>query len=222
MSLKQQSESIEMYLKAIAELGGDRELVPISQLSKRLGFSVVSANEMVKRLMDQGLIDREMYRGVRLTGEGRHVANRVIRRQRLWECFLVERLGIDSSRAFDMACELEHATSEELDRALDRFLGTPSSCPHGNPIPRDDGTVSGEVGVALSTIAAGGKVRVASLAPSSSTIISYLEERGIRPGVAVEVTELAPLDGTLTLMVEGEEVIVGRSLAELAMVIEES
>ena len=92
------SESVEMYLKTVAELGGEHGPVPIGRVAKRMGVSPVSANEMMKRLGEQRLIQHQMYKGVSLTDDGRRLANSVIRRQRLWECFLVDHLKLDWAR----------------------------------------------------------------------------------------------------------------------------
>ena len=101
------SESVEMYMKSVAELGGDEFPVPIGRVAERLGVSPVSANEMMKRLADQDLIVHQPYKGVTLTDSGRELANSVIRRQRLWECFLIDYLHLDWAKAYDLACVLK-------------------------------------------------------------------------------------------------------------------
>ena len=95
------NETVEMYLKTIAELSDDDTPVVIARVAERLGVSPVSANEMMKRLVEQELLVHERYKGVMLTENGRFYANSVIRRQRLWECFLVDRLNFNWSGAYD-------------------------------------------------------------------------------------------------------------------------
>jgi len=212
------SESVEMYIKSVAELGGDELPVPIGRVAERLGVSPVSANEMMKRLADQDLIDHQPYKGVTLTGVGRELANNVIRRQRLWECFLIDYLRLDWAKAHDLACDLEHATATEVENALADFLGNPDLCPHGNPIPKRDGAISPVSAVPLSTISVGKTGMVNSLVPEGSEILSYLAEKNLKPGQEVTVIDRAPLEGPLTLKVESEEIDLGLNLAALVLV----
>ncbi len=212
------SESVEMYMKSVAELGGDEFPVPIGRVAERLGVSPVSANEMMKKLADQELIDHQPYRGVTLTVSGQDLANSVIRRQRLWECFLIDYLGLDWAKALDLACDLEHATATVVENALADFLGNPDLCPHGNPIPKRDGAISPISAIPLSTISVGETGLVNSLVPVGSEILSYLADKNLRPGRKVTVIERAPLDGPLTLRVDSEEIDLGRNLAALVLV----
>lgn len=216
------SESVEMYLKTVAELGGEHGPVPIGRVAERLGVSPVSANEMMKRLGEQQLIRHQMYKGVSLTDDGRRLANNVIRRQRLWECFLVDHLKLDWAKVHDMACDLEHATASEVAEALAQYLGNPNRCPHGNPIPDPDGEVGQATGLTLSRLEVGQSGWIRAIVPESSELLAYLAERGLRPGQAVTVVEAAPLQGPITLQVgdskERPQVALGLALAELVLV----
>src|SRR5512141_2181573 len=145
----QMSASTEMYLKAMAELGAD-DVVAVGRLAGRLGVTNVSANEMMRRLTDQGLVSHTPYKGVALTEEGRAAACSVLRRQRLWECFLYQHLHIEWAKLYELACSLEHATAPEVTEALAVFLGDPKTCPRGNPIPAADGTFTPLDGIPLS------------------------------------------------------------------------
>jgi DtxR family Mn-dependent transcriptional regulator len=208
------SESVEMYLKSLAELGGDRESVPIGRVAERLGVSSVSASEMMKRLGEQGLIKHELYKGVHLTAAGRQQANNVIRRQRLWEYFLVNYLKLDWARAYDLACSLEHATEPEVTDALADFMDHPRHCPHGNPIPDEQGAIIDAHVVRLADVGLGEYGHIVAIVPERGDILSYLSDRELRPGQQVTVLEVAPLEGPLTLLVGEEEVVLGRNLAE--------
>jgi DtxR family Mn-dependent transcriptional regulator len=216
------SESVEMYLKTVAELGGERGPVPIGRVAERLGVSPVSANEMMKRLGEQQLIQHQMYKGVSLTGNGRRLANSVIRRQRLWECFLVDHLKLDWAKVHDLACDLEHATSSEVTEALAHYLGNPSRCPHGNPIPDPNGEIRLEDDLTLSRLKVGQSGRIRAIVPESSELLAYLAERGLLPGQSLTVIEAAPLKGPLTLQIgdsqEQSQVALGLALAELVQV----
>lgn len=218
------SESVEMYLKSLAELGGEHGPVPIGQVANRMGVSPVSANEMMKRLVEDKFVEHQPYKGVTLTGSGRRLANNVIRRQRLWECFLVDHLELDWAKAHDLACDLEHATAPEVVDALASYLGNPTQCPHGNPIPDPEGEMDTSPAVPLSNLAVADRGRIAAIVPQSSEVLAYLEARGVRPGQHVIVMEAAPLQGPLTVRIggsspgTGSEVVLGLKLAELVLI----
>jgi DtxR family Mn-dependent transcriptional regulator len=212
------NETVEMYLKTIAELTCDEGPVIIARVAERLGVSPVSANEMMKRLLDQGLIEHERYKGVRLTENGRFYAHSVIRRQRLWECFLVDRLNFNWSGSYEAACRLEHATSNVLAEALSAYLDNPTVCPHGNPIPRADGSMPESEGRTLAGLKVGERARVQSITPTNTEIFAYLDQHNIVPGQTITVVEKAPMDGPMTVKVNAHRVAIGMPMAEMIMV----
>lgn len=216
MSLPQLSESTEMYLKAMAELG-DRDIA-VSRLAERLNVTHVSANEMMRKLGDQGLVTHTPYKGVTLTKKGREVAANVLRRQRLWEVFLYEHLKIEWAKIYELACSLEHATAAEVTEALAEFLGNPTVCPRGNPIPDEKGTFTLFNGVPLSEVEVGKTATVLAVNATSTDVLKYLQDKSILPGQTIKVLEAAPLDGPLTLQVDGKEVALGLSMAEFVIV----
>jgi len=216
MTVPQLSESTEMYLKAMSELG-DRE-VAISRLAERLRVTTVSANEMMRRLGEQGLVSHMPYKGVTLTKRGREAASNVIRRQRLWECFLYDNLNIEWAKVYELACSLEHATAPEVTEALAGFLGNPKTCPRGNPIPDEKGMFTPLNGVSLSEAVVGKTVKVLAVNATATDVLKYLQERNILPGQKIKIVEAAPLKGPLTLNVDGKEVALGLSLAEFVIV----
>lgn len=217
MSLPYMSQSAEMYLKAMAELG-DRD-VAITRLAERLGVTPISANEMIRRLSEQGLVKHIPYKGVTLTKKGREAAANVLRRQRLWEVFLFEHLKIEWAKIYEFACSLEHATVPEVTEALAAFLGNPKVCPRGNPIPDKNGAFTPLInGIALSKVEVGKTVTALAVTATSTAVLKYLQERNILPGQTIKVIEAAPLDGPLTLQVDGKEVALGLSMAEFVIV----
>lgn len=216
MSLPQMSESAEMYLKAMAELG-DRD-VAIARLAERLGVTPVSANEMMRRLGEQGLVRHMPYKGVTLTERGREAAANVLRRQRLWEVFLYEHLNIEWAKIYELACSLEHATAPEVTEALAEFLGNPTTCPRGNPIPDENGAFAPLEGKSLREAAMGETVRVRAVNATRTDVLKHLQDKSILPGQTIKVLEAAPLDGPLTLQVDGKEVALGLSMAEFVIV----
>ena len=225
MSVQHLSESTEMYLKAMIEIS-DHEVVAIGRLAERLSVTPVSANEMVRRLNEQGLVSHTPYKGVSLTEKGHEVASNVVRRQRLWECFLHDHLKIEWAQVYELACSLEHATAPEVADALAAFLGEPKTCPHGNPICAADGSFTPLEGVSLSTVKPGETVRVLAVNATSTDVLRYLQERGLLPGCELTVVEAEPMQGPLTLRVDpagesgagGKEVALGLLLAEFVLV----
>lgn len=213
----QMTESAEMYLKAMAELGSD-DIVAVGRLAGRLGVTNVSANEMVRRLTDQGLVSHTPYKGVALTEEGRAAACSVLRRQRLWECFLYQHLHMEWAKLYELACSLEHATAPEVTEALSGFLGNPKFCPRGNPIPSADGSWSRLNGIPLREVSIGATARVLAVNATQTDALRYLQERGILPGCELTVIEAAPMEGPLTLRISNKEVSLGLLLSEFVIV----
>lgn len=218
MFIEQLSESTEMYLKAIVEMS-DRDMVAVSRLAERVNVTPVSANEMVHRLGEQGLVEHTPYKGVALTKKGREVACNVLRRQRLWEVFLYEHLKIEWAQIYELACSLEHATAPEVTEALAVFLGDPRTCPRGNPIPAADGSFTPLDGIPLNEVPLGKTVRVVAVNATETDVLRYLQERAILPGQEMTLIEAAPLHGPLMLrLTDGKEVALGLSLAEFVIV----
>ncbi len=207
------NESVEMYLKTISELSEDDALVPISALAEQLGVSTVSATEMVHRLREQGLLDHTPYKGVTLTKDGGRRACRVIRRHRLWERFLADYLGLPWQQVHDFACQLEHATADEVTEALAIFLGHPQTCPHGNPIPSPDWDTPPVVDQPLDEWSPGDQGTITRIHPESILLLDYLAGRGIQPGKLVTFTEVAPFNGPLMMEIGGETHALGREIA---------
>lgn len=217
MTIKQLSESTEMYLKTMVEMS-DRDVVVIGRLAERLGVTSVSANEMVKRLGEQGLVSHTPYKGVGLTKKGREAACSVIRRQRLWECFLYDHLKIEWAKVYEFACSLEHATAPEVTEALAGFLGDPKTCPRGNPIPAADGSFKPLDAIPLSELKLGQAAHVVAVNATATDVLKYLQEKNILPERDLTVIEVAPMQGPLTLRVGSKDVALGLSMAEFVLV----
>jgi len=211
------SQSKEMYVKALAELS-PRGTVAINRLADRLGVTPVSAGEMVKRLSQTGLMQHVPYRGVHLTNEGRALGSSVLRRQRLWECFLSQYLHIPWPRLYELTCELEHATDSIVTDALEAFLGFPARCPHGNPIPDAVGNLIPLEGVPLCDVQEGTSVEVIAVQERSVEILEHLAASGLLPTARLTVLERGPLDGPLSLCFGTRTVSVGLNLAGLVLV----
>jgi DtxR family Mn-dependent transcriptional regulator len=205
-------ESAEMYLKTICELTSMKPLVPISTLAERLEISVVSATEMVHRLVGQNLVEYERYKGIHLTEEGQRRALEIVRRHRLWEHFLTEKLHLPWAETHDFACQLEHAADRQVVDALADFLGHPTSCPHGNPIPTPDGKITSSPEIPMNSLEPGDRGIVVRIRPETTTVLSYLKSRGIQPGVHIEVQSINEYDQLWTLLVDGKQEVLGHNI----------
>jgi DtxR family Mn-dependent transcriptional regulator len=173
---------------------------------------------MIHKLSEQGLATHQPYKGAMLTKKGRQVAVDVLRRQRLWERFLYDHLNIEWAKVYELACSLEHATDNEVTEALAAFLGNPTVCPRGNPIPAADGTFTPLEAPVLSELTVGTTARVLAVNAVELEVLKYLQERNILPGQTFVVTDAAPLQGPLTLKVNGQEVALGLQMAQFVFV----
>jgi DtxR family Mn-dependent transcriptional regulator len=205
------SESMQMYLVTIARLRVDNRPVPLSQLAQELSISPVSVNEMCRKLQDYGLVIYQPYKGALLTSDGEQQAYYIQRRHRLWEVFLVEKLGFDYTQAHEAACQLEHTTPDLVADRLDAFLEYPSVNPMGEPIPRTDGSLPTRTLVPLAALSAGQHGHVVRC-DVSDTVRAFLDEQGIRPGASLRVVVTAE-DSLLAQIGEGH-VSLARTMAE--------
>lgn len=209
------SETVEMYLKSIAELELLTTPVAISQLAQRLGVSSPSVLEMVKRLAEQKLVTHTPYKGVALTAHGHSRALAVLRRHRLWERFLVDTLRLPWEEVHDYACQLEHAAAPAVVDALAQFLGEPNTCPHGNPIPDATGAMPTNAAIPLLAMEVGQSARLTNIIYEESILLEYLARRGLFPGAMLMLEDVAPYQGPLMVRVDGSEhpAALGREIA---------
>ncbi|RLC66577.1 MAG: hypothetical protein DRI48_04350 [Chloroflexi bacterium] len=205
------SESVQMYLVTIARLQVDGRPVPLSQLAEALSISPVSANEMCRKLQEQGLVIYRPYKGASLTPEGERRAYRILRRHRLWEVFLVSKLGFEYAQAHDAACQLEHATPNLLTDRLDAFLGHPTVNPRGEPIPRTDGVLPARPLHPLAALSAGQRGHVVRCDVDKAAR-AFLDEQGMRPGATLTVVAVG--EDSLLVRVGEAHVSLARTLAE--------
>ena len=186
------SEAVEMYLKTLAVLGGGDGPIAAAAAAERLGVTPVAANEMLRRLTAEGLVQHEQRHGFRLTERGCEAAWDVIRRQRLWERFLVDRLELDPADAMTWACLLEHATAPQVLDALDAFLGLPPTCPEGQPIPRSPGDPVRHQGPSIADSEPGATLRVDAFDDTDAEVLAYLRRGGLEIGAVVQVAAVGP------------------------------
>ncbi|WP_256687636.1 metal-dependent transcriptional regulator [Halococcus qingdaonensis] len=198
------SSKAEDYLKAIYQLREGEEPVATSTIAEALDVTAPTVTATMKRLEGHGLVDREEYKGVRLTEDGELVALETIRHHRLLELFLAEHLNYDWAEVHEEADRLEHHISERLETELAASLGDPSADPHGAPIPTEDLEPTEADDEPLTEYAAGETLVVAQVADSDPEVLSYLADAGITPDTRLTVREVAPF-GMLTVAPEGED-----------------
>jgi len=183
------SASIQDYAKEIYALRARDGHVRTSMLAERLGVSAPTVSEMIRTLVDRGLVAHEPYRGVTLTPEGERVALGVIRHHRLLELFLAESLGVPWSRVHDEAEQLEHAISEELEEQIAAKLGDPSRNPYGEPIPSREGAIKEVSGSSLTDLDAGQIGIFTEIPHAEPRVLGLLDKRGIQIGDRIELIE---------------------------------
>jgi DtxR family Mn-dependent transcriptional regulator len=203
----------EDYLKVIYEIERDGDAAATTVIAARLGIAPASVSGMVRRLARQGFVSVERYRGARLTARGRHVALQMIRRHRILESYLVTQLGFGWDGVHDEAERLEHAASASLIEAMAAVLGHPAVDPHGAPIPRADGSVDDARLRSVDDLTVGTGARVARMSDRDPTLLRYLADLEIRPGVAVRLVDRAPFDGPLTVTVGKARHVIGAAVA---------
>jgi len=206
------SGGADEYLEAAYKLASDDGSVSVPALAQHLGVSAASANEMVRKLAERGLMSYEPYRGVSLTEAGRRKALVLIRRHRLWERFLTDVLNIPWDCVHDEACRLEHATSPMVEEKLAEFLEAPRTCPHGHAVPSAAGKLVQEKTVSLVDLSPGEDAIVVCVPEEDSSLLRYLDSLGLRPSRSVSVVSVEPFDGPVTIMVEGRLRAIGKGL----------
>lgn len=216
--IEQVSESEAMYLITIARLReqGIEEPVSMPVLAEALAILPVSANQMVHKLSESGLVEYFPYKGASLTPLGRQIAMQILRCRRLWEVFLVNCLKLSLAEAEHMACDLEHITPPDAADRLAAFLDHPPFSPQGKPIPRTDGTLVFESIQPLTGLAAGAKWRVAQVAADQVTQ-AFLQSEGLILGQEILIQAVGR-EGAVLLEVGDHSVHLANGLAAKVMV----
>lgn len=195
------SPSKEDYIKTIYSLNGSEDIVSNKQLANSLAVSAASVTDMNNRLKKEDLITYYPYKGVQLTDLGIQVANQLIRKHRIWEVFLFEKLGFEWNEVHVEADRLEHASSDKVIERLSELLGHPEYDPHGGIIPNADGTVDLDKVplVSLKDITVGQSFIVKEVPDEDSILLNYLSQKDFSLNDEYEVTDIEMFDGTLTL-----------------------
>jgi DtxR family Mn-dependent transcriptional regulator len=209
------SLTIENYVKTIYLLAteGQAEAVATGQIASALGVLPGTVTSMLKTLDDSNLATYVPYEGVRLTAAGRGLALRVLRRHRLIELFLTRTLNLSWDEVHEEAEHMEHAVSDWLVDRIDAYLDHPSTDPHGDPIPKADGTVAAGPDRALADCAAGKRFRLARVSDQSSEFLRYLSQTGLEIGTEVSLVANDPGRDVVTILMSGREKTLSREAA---------
>lgn len=208
------SPAVEDYLKAIYKLQTQTsEAISTGDIAAAMEVSAASATNMVKRLAEFELIEYESYKGARLTDAGQKVALEVIRHHRLLELYLKEVLDYSWEEVHREAEQLEHHISETFESKIEELLDYPTRDPHGHPIPSREGVVDRLSTRPLAELDTHTPAVIDHLSDEDPGLLRLLEERKLLPGTRLEIIERKPLEGLLTVTLDGDEQLIGYQVA---------
>jgi DtxR family Mn-dependent transcriptional regulator len=213
--------TVEDYLQEIYNLLEDGRPVIGARLAERIGVTAPTASATLQRMQRDGLVVADDHKDIHLTDKGREAAESIKRRHFLAERLLVDILGLDWAAAHEEAHRIEHAVSPLVEERINALLGNPTTCPHGNPMPG----LPHRATVLLSTLEEGDEREIDGVqeaAEEDAELMLFLQDHGMTPGTKVKVTELASFNGTMTLDVAGESVVLGLQAAENVRVLDPS
>jgi DtxR family Mn-dependent transcriptional regulator len=206
----------ENYLKAIYRIyESTGDIVSTTAIAEKLQINAASVTDMFKKLGQQKLVVYEKSRGVKPTDKGKKVALHILRKHRLWETFMVEKLKFSWDEVHEVAEQLEHVHSDILIERLDQLLGYPKFDPHGDPIPDKNGKLPAQTSILLTQAKIGQTYRISGVSENSDSFLKYLNKVGLAPGCNVAIVEVEEFDGSMKLLIDGKkEIILSRQAAE--------
>ncbi len=209
------SLSEENYLKAIFHL--EHELkgeVSTNAIAVRMDTKPSSVTDMVQKLAEKNVLSYKKYKGTVLTATGRKIAASVIRKHRLWEVFLVEKLNFHWDEVHEIAEQLEHIQSEELVKRLNEFLGNPEFDPHGDPIPDKNGKIKKTQKLLLSELEKSKHGVCVGVKETSPEFLQYLDKKRISIGTKIKVFSREFFDGSMIIQVGKDQYFISQKIAE--------
>lgn len=206
--------SEENYLKAIYHLQESGGKVTTNALAEKLNTKAASVSDMMKKLDAKKLLNYKPYYGFSLSAEGKRIALAVIRRHRLWEFFLADRLHFDWKEVHSIAEELEHVSSKKLIDKLDEYLGFPQTDPHGDPIPDSKGKIRQVIAIALDELPLHQPAELVQVIDQSADILEHLKEKNISLGTKVEVKKKYNFDQSLEVRIKNQTITITQQLAK--------
>ncbi len=189
----------ENYLKAIFSLSNDNGEVSVNDLSKHLKIKMPTVTSMMKKLASKKLVDYQSYKPLKLTTEGKKVAMLVIRKHRLTEMYLVEKMGFGWEQVHQIAEQLEHIQSPELFIKIDELLGFPKFDPHGSPIPDKNGQMICKKNKKLSDCSVGEEVKFSAVMNTSVEFLKFLNTKELRLGDKLKIVSIEPFDQSMVV-----------------------
>ena len=206
--------SEENYLKAIYHLiSSSNASVSTNAIAEMMDTKASSVTDMLKKLAEKDLVNYKKYQGVSLTENGNLAAKMIVRKHRLWEVFLVEKLDFSWDEVHDIAEQLEHIKSEKLINKLDDFLGNPTEDPHGDPIPNAQGRMVTIEKQLLSEVLEHQSGVCVGVKDNSSEFLKYLDKQQIGLGTKIEVIAKETFDLSIKINVNGNELTVSNKIA---------
>ena len=209
------SQAEENYLKTIYNLESRQgSEVSTNLIASKANTKASSVTDMLKKLAAKDLVQYKKYQGVHLTELGRKSALKVIRKHRLWESFLVQKLNFKWDEVHDIAEQLEHVKSEVLIEKLDAFLKYPKLDPHGDPIPDAHGRTILNKTVVISAMKIGSAGVFVGVRDSSSEFLQYLNKKNLALGDKIKVIDIEPFDGSFHIETRTHRLVITKSVAE--------
>lgn len=212
----------ENYIKTIYQLGKYGTLtVSTNSIAEAIATKASSVTDMVKKLAEKGYVNYKRYQGTTLTAKGKKIAADVVRKHRLWEVFLVEKLNFSWDEVHEIAEQLEHIKSEKLINELDKLLDYPTHDPHGDPIPDKSGDIKKSDKVLLFSLAEKAKGVCVGVKDTSSAFLKYLDKHKIALGSEISVVSREDFDDSMVININGTEMSISQTVANNLFVIEE-
>jgi DtxR family Mn-dependent transcriptional regulator len=203
----------ENYLKSIYHLSLNDTNVSTNQIAALLNTKAASVTDMLKKLAEKQLINYARYQGVNLTAAGEKIAIHIIRKHRLWEYFLVEKLHFKWDEVHEMAEEMEHISSTELIDRLDKFMGYPKHDPHGDPIPDSNGQLKKYELKPISLAAINESGIISGVRDHSAAFLQYLEKQQLTIGKKITVADIVDYDHSMILQIDDKKINISREVA---------
>ncbi len=208
------SQAEENYIKAIYTLDTKTNKgVSTNLIAEKMQTKASSVTDMLQKLSEKRLVIYKKYQGAQLSTKGKKIASSVIRKHRLWETFLVQKLNFSWDEVHDIAEQLEHIKSEKLIDKLDDFLGYPTVDPHGDPIPDKNGNLPSIEKVVLAALQINESGICIGVRDSSSRFLQFLDKKGIALGQKITVIAKEPFDDSLTVRIENKELAISQKIA---------
>ena len=189
----------ENYLKALFNLANEKGEVSVNELSKRLEIKMPTVNSMIKKLADKKLVHYESYKPLRLTEKGKKEAGLVIRKHRLTEMFLVQKMDFGWEQVHEIAEQIEHLHSPHFFEKMDEMLGYPTIDPHGSPIPDKTGKIDWVNYEKLSDCKAGETVKLAAVIHTTDDFLKFLNSRELQLGLKIKIKSVERFDGSMVI-----------------------